>query len=139
MTTITEIVRRLESCCPTRLVALDWEDPILVLTAEAFRITCTCSWRVVDGERMVAGWEDAQVPGLLHSLVSESVVGVTLQARNAPLDPAFKLSSGRIIELFSAGALEPWVLRVTGSPTFVASPTDPEQWGSTGPDSRNSD
>jgi hypothetical protein len=41
-------------------------------------------------------------------------------------DPAFELSDGRWLEIFSDHALDPWSMQLPNM-TFVGSPSDPSQ------------
>jgi hypothetical protein len=61
-------------------------------------------------------------------LVGLSIVSVALRSSLMTGDPAFELSDGRWLEVFSDHAVDPWPMRLPDI-TVVGSPSDPSQAG----------
>jgi hypothetical protein len=57
-----------------------------------------------------------------------SIVAVAPQSLRLRGDPAFELSDGRWLEIFSDQAVDPWSMQLPGL-VFVGSPSDPSQAG----------
>lgn len=113
------------SACPLPIRHVSWDDLALVLSGPEWAFTCTSPWRVVSGERLVAGWEDARAAATVAELESLQVVGCQVLTRLSAGDVRLVLSDGQALEVFVANSVDPWVLRLPDRPTIVPSPTDP--------------
>jgi hypothetical protein len=120
---IAAVTKRL----PLRLRQVEWTDPTLtVLGDEGFALNATCPWRVTAPDGIPFGWASPEAGDLVHDLAGLDVVAVERQARRAPADPAFVLSSGWVLELFADTAVDPWTLRV-GDDVLVG-PLEADDW-----------
>jgi hypothetical protein len=81
---------------------------------------------VIKGGALGFGWSNPAAPDLVWDLVGLSIVSVAPQSSVMRGDPAFELSDGRRLEIFSDHAVDPWSMRLPNI-TFVGSPSDPAQ------------
>lgn len=72
------------------------------------------------------GWSSADASDLVWDLVGMSIVSIASQFSVMSGDPAFELSDGRWLEIFSDHAIDPWSMRLPNI-TFLGSPYDPSQ------------
>ncbi|HEV7758263.1 MAG TPA: hypothetical protein VGO78_04720, partial [Acidimicrobiales bacterium] len=90
-------------------------DPTLVLGGDGWSLAATCPWRVVDHDHGIEmSWSSSDAEDRVWDLVGVQITAV----RQHGSDPAFDLSTGRVLEVFSDTDLDPWVLRLAGM-TFV--------------------
>ena len=81
---------------------------------------------MIKGGVLDFGWSSVDAPHLVGDLVGLSIVSVALQSSIMKGDPAFELSDGRCLEIFSDHAVDPWSMQLPNI-TFVGSPSDPSQ------------
>jgi hypothetical protein len=81
---------------------------------------------VIKGGVLDFGWSSVDTPHLVRDLVGLSIVSVASQSSIMRSDPAFELSDGRWLEIFSDHAIDPWSMQLPNV-IFVGSPSDPSQ------------
>jgi hypothetical protein len=90
-------------------------DPTLVLSGDGWSLAATCPWRVVHHDHGIEiSWSSSDAEDRVRGLVGVQITSV----RQRGNDPAFDLSNGRVLEVFSDTDVDPWVLRLVGV-TFV--------------------
>lgn len=104
------------------------EDISLVLAGEGWAFSTVSAWRVIRGGVLAYGWSDARAADLVWDLCWQQIVSVTAQSQTMRGDPAFGLSTGERLEIFSDHPTDPWVFRLPGI-TYVGSPSDPRYSG----------
>jgi hypothetical protein len=75
---------------------------------------------------LVYGWSDSSASDRVWDLCGQAILAVSAQSMLMRGDPAFQLSGGEWLEVFSDHPTDPWVFRLP-SMTFVGSPTDPAE------------
>jgi hypothetical protein len=74
-------------------------------------------------ERLQVGCEDADAAPAVAALRAMVIVRCESSGPPAVADVRLVLEDGRLVETFTAGAYEPWVLRLPTGPTYVPDPT----------------
>ena len=74
------------------------------------RVSTVASWRVAINGVLDFGWSDESAGTRITELVGLEVLDVEPQSPRMKGDPAFRLSGGRWIEMFSDHPVDPWVL-----------------------------
>ncbi len=123
---IESVQQEVGRCLPLKVEAIDWQDPVLVISGNEWNLTCSCAWRVSrDGVVRYGCWDKVAAESILD-LIGMEFTGVEPQSTAVPVDLAFLLSDGGRLELFSTEMTEPWVLRLPAGDVLVASPSDPD-------------
>ncbi len=116
----------LNTLFPLMIKEASFADPALTLSGDNWSFSTSSAWRVVNGGVLEFGWSDVTSPDRVWDLCGQAIVAVAPQSPLMRGDPAFELSSGMWLEVFSDHAIDPWLLRLP-SMTFVGSPSDPAQ------------
>jgi hypothetical protein len=121
---IESLKSELSSLLPLVVREASFADPTLTLAGDGWAFSSTSAWRVTRNGLLLYGWSDPAAPDLVWDLCGQAIMSVSAQSSLMRGDPAFQLSSGNWLEIFSDHPTDPWVLRLP-SVTFVGSPTDP--------------
>ena len=108
---LTDAVRR---ASPLVIKAVEFHDPVLVVSGEDWGLTTMCPWRVLRDGDMEMSWSTANAEDRAWDLVGRAI----LAAPQCDRDPVFEMSGGSRLELFSDTDIDPWNLRLPGI-TFV--------------------
>ena len=125
-TMIEQLRREIGPMLPLTIKEAAFTDPTLTLVGDDWAFSSPSAWRVIKGGVLDFGWSSADAPDLVWDLVGLSIVSVASQSPVMRGDPAFELSDGRWLEIFSDHAVDPWAMRLPNI-TFVGSPSDPSQ------------
>jgi hypothetical protein len=123
---IEQLRRELSAMLPLTIKEAAFLDPTLTLAGDSWAFSSPSAWRVIKGSVLEFGWSSVDAPRLVSDLVGLSVVSVASQSPIMRGDPAFELSDGRWLEIFSDHAVDPWSMQLPNI-TFVGSPSDPAQ------------
>jgi|GEM_PF-2110955 len=104
------------AACPLAITGVLWEEHSLVLSGPEWSFGCTSPFRVVEGERMVSGWEDRGIGTAVAELEKLRVVRCESLIRPASGDLRLVLSDGRALEVFTFGTIDPWVFHPADAP-----------------------
>ncbi|NNM44390.1 hypothetical protein HJG52_00005 [Knoellia sp. DB2414S] len=111
---------------PLRIASASFIDPSLSLIGPGWAFNSVSAWRLCENGVLLFGWSEKNVEEHIGRLVGNSIVSVEAQSRFLAGDPAFELSDGSWLEVFSDYPIDPWTLRLPGM-TFVGSPSDATQ------------
>jgi hypothetical protein len=125
-TMIDQLRGELASMLPMTIRDAAFVDPTLTLGGEGWSFSSDSAWRVTSRGVLAYGWSQAGAPDLVWELCGQAIVSVAPQSSLMAGDPAFELSSGQWLEIFSDQPTDPWCLRLP-TMTFVGSPSDPTQ------------
>jgi hypothetical protein len=92
---------------------------LLSIDGGDWRMGATAPWRVCRGGEVVFGSGTAGAAWLVDSLVGHAVVAVRSRSSLTDVDPLFELTGGLTLEVFSTVHLDPWVMLLDGSSTWV--------------------
>ena len=120
---IQNLIATLKQRLPLTIVEALWSDPVLSLVGHDWSFNTTSTWRLVSEHRLLSGSEDDNAQDAIKSLVGVEIVACEPMSSSPALDPRFILANGARLEVFSATATEPWVLKLSDGPTYVASPS----------------
>lgn len=129
---IDALKAELASLGPLKIDAASFADPSLTLSGEAWSFNSPSAWRVINAGVLEFGWSSVDAPDLIWELCGLLIVSIAHQSPLMRGDPAFQLSDGRWLEIFSDHAVDPWSMRLP-TKTYVGSPSDPSQTGATRP------
>jgi hypothetical protein len=122
-----ELLRReLAPRLPLTIKEAAFSDPTLTLAGDGWALSCPSAWRIIKDGVLKFGWSNREASDLVWDLCGLSIVDVVPQSSRMSGDPAFELSDGRWLEIFSDHPVDPWSLRLPNI-TFVGSPSDPTQ------------
>ncbi len=121
---IEEMRSALTALFPLKIKEATFTDPTLTIAGEGWAFSSPSAWRITAGGVLVFGWSDAAAADRIWDLCGQSIISVTSQSPRMAGDPAFELSSGQWLEIFSDHPTDPWSLSLP-SMTFVGSPSDP--------------
>jgi hypothetical protein len=123
---IEQLRRELSPMLPVTIKKAAFVDPTLILRGDGWAFSSLSAWRVIKGSVLEFGWSSVDASPLVLDLVGLSIVSVASQSPIMRGDPAFELSDGRWLEIFSDHAVDPWSMQLPNI-TFVGSPSDPSQ------------
>ena len=121
---IESLMRELATLLPLRIREASFAEPVLTIAGDGWAFTTVSAWRVTRGGVLVYGWSHPAAADRVWDLCGQSITSVTAQSPLMGGDPAFELSGGDWLEIFSDHGTDPWTMRLP-SVTFVGSPTDP--------------
>lgn len=99
-------------------------------------VTGGCSWHLPAGRVLRAdgslafSWNWSGFHESVDALLGLAIDEVSQQATRASMDPAFHLSNGWVLEVFSGSSWDSWLLRLPAAP-FHGAPDVPGQPGMT--------
>lgn len=125
---IEHLRRELASLLPLKIREASFIDPTLIVAGDGWSFSSGSAWRITKGGVLAYGWSDPAASDEVWDLCGKSIVSVASQSALMAGDPAFELSDGAWLEVFSDQPTDPWFLRLPGL-TFVGSPSDPTQVG----------
>lgn len=108
--------------CPLRIQRAMWQDPTLLLAGPGWSFACTSIWRLVEGDRLVLGYEDEATIKAIEDLRQSDVLRCEALVRPSSGDVRFTLSNGLILEIFVTSLIDPWVFRLPADLTLVPAP-----------------
>lgn len=120
MNTVKEALARLNETLPGPVLSLDWDDPVLQLQGQGWRLTITTPWRLTNACGLLLASDDASATELTNVLLRETLVSCGAQSAHFALDPILIFSNGFALEVFSTTAMEPWILSWGEADLFVA-------------------
>ncbi len=123
---IEELRIALSSMFPMIIREATFADPTLTLAGDGWSFSSVSAWRVTSEGALAFGWSDTAAPDRIWELCGQGIVSVAPQSSLMAGDPAFELSSGQWLEIFSDHPTDPWSVQLP-SMTFVGSPSDPSQ------------
>jgi hypothetical protein len=123
---IEQLRSEIASMLPLVIKEAAFVDLTLTLAGDGWALSSPSAWRVIKGGVLEIGWSHADASDLVWDLCGLSIVSVAPQSSVMRGDPAFELSDGRWLEIFSDHAVDPWSLQLLNI-TFVGSPSDPSQ------------
>jgi hypothetical protein len=121
---IKELRDELATMLPLTIKEAAFVDPTLTLAGDGWAFSSPSAWRVIKDGILDFGWSGADAPDSVWDLIGLSIVSVAPQSLVMSGDPAFQLSDGRWLEIFSDHDVDPWTMRLPNI-TFVGSPSDP--------------
>ena len=123
---IEQLRSALSPMLPLKIRAASFVDPTLDIAGDGWSLICVSAWRVTRAGVLEFGWSGKEASDRIWDLCGLSIVSVTSQSPLMRGDPAFELSSGQWLEIFSDHPVDPWWL-ILPTITFVGSPSDPAQ------------
>lgn len=97
---------------PLEILTVSWDGDALTLSGNSWSFNTASAWRISDATGIQFGcWDDA-VDQQVAALVNLKIVGLVHQGAPHAIDPNFKLSDGKFLEVFSTTILEPWVMHL---------------------------
>lgn len=123
---IEQLRREFATSGPLTIREAAFVDPTLTLAGEGWSLSTPCAWRVLRDGVLEFGWSSTEASDSIWELCGLSILSVAPQSPRMSGDPAFELSDGRWLEIFSDHPVDPWSFRFP-SITYVGSPSDPSQ------------
>lgn len=124
MTIAAIAIQTLTERTPIGVEWAEWNETELLLGGADWNMSVLTPWRLLHQGKFVIGSDNTAAIDVIKVLKGNLIVGCKSQSSSEVLDPALLLGSGHILEIFSAGPLEPWTLFFRDKGRYVASPTD---------------
>lgn len=124
MNVTSEAMRQLAERLPLKVLTAEWQDPVLLLQGADWHMSVMTPWRILHQGALLLGSDDAEPNVVADLLTGNLITRCQQQSSAAALDPLLIFSSGHILEIFSVGPLEPWVISLGDANLFVASPSE---------------
>lgn len=86
---------------PLKIREADFADPTLTRAGEGWSFNSRSAWRITAGGVLVFGWSGVAAADLVRDPCGQSIVSVTPQSPGMADDPAFGVSSGQWLKVFS--------------------------------------
>jgi hypothetical protein len=125
---IEQLREALGPLLPLKIKEAAFADPSLTLNGDGWGFSSPSVWRVIRDGVLEFGWSDQDAADLVWEFCGLSIVSVESQSSRMGGDPAFGLSDGRWLEIFSDHAVDPWWMSLPDM-VFVGSPSDPRYTG----------
>ncbi|MEN8638243.1 hypothetical protein [Pseudomonas sichuanensis] len=104
---------------PMKIERVFWDGDRLMLFSVGWNFQTESAWRVSkDGKLLFACWDD-DARDLVSDFLNLSVLEVSWLVDSQPIDPCFKLSDGRVLNVFCSSSTEPWVMELTNGGIYV--------------------
>lgn len=120
---IRELKYTLGPLLPLKISRVESNDGFLNFGGDGWSFNSLAAWRVVRGGALEIGWNMDEAPELVQKLCGLSLVSVVPQSPRMGGDPAFELSDGSWVEIFSDHPIDPWLMILPGI-TYVGAPFD---------------
>ncbi|WP_425861447.1 hypothetical protein [Arthrobacter sp. TWP1-1] len=125
---ISELKETLGPLLPLKINRADSRYGELTFGGEGWTFGSPSAWRVVKDGVLVIGWSmvwrEEDTPERVAELAGLSIVAVAPQSPRMGGDPAFELSDGSWVEIFSDHPIDPWAMDLPGL-VYVGAPFDP--------------
>lgn len=87
-----------------------WDGDTLLLSSADWSFRTESAWRVSKVEELLFACWDDDVLDHVSELLGLSIIEVGWLIDAPPIDPFFKLSDGRILNIFCSSSTEPWLM-----------------------------
>ena len=122
MVTVPHFISLIREHLPLRIATASLHQGILMISGDNWSFATESAWRVASSVGFEFGSGSDPSDAQVAVLVGQSVIGAEPFGA-ANLDPCFTLSSGYVLESFSATDFEPWHLRLPGDVFIIADGT----------------
>jgi hypothetical protein len=114
------VAEALAPLLPLRIEAIDYNDPMVVLSGSGWALSVACPWYLKRDEELLTSYGDDGTAEVLARLVGTTVV--SFDRVEASCVRQLELAQGAVLEIVPDTDLDPWVLRVRER-TFVGTAT----------------
>ena len=119
MAAVPHFIRVIRDHLPLAISHAILDEWALLIGGDSWSFATSSAWRVASPSGFEFGSGSSPTEDQIASLVGQTVVSVQ-SFGTANLDPSFTLSSGMVLESFSATDYEPWELRFPGDIFILA-------------------
>jgi hypothetical protein len=116
---IQRLINDLTKLLPMLIKEVSWDGETFIIAGDGWSFSTLSAWRIIDGESVAFACWDKEIDVLVNKLKGLSLVAVKPQGACLSVDPAFLLSDGRRLEVFSTDTVEPWVLKLPEGNVYV--------------------
>lgn len=104
---------------PMKIERVFWDGDTLMLSSASWRFRTESAWRVSNGEGLLfACWDDDALDHV-SDLLGLYIVDVGWLIDDQPIDPFFKLSDGRVFNVFCSSSVVPWLMEFSDGTVYV--------------------
>lgn len=120
---IEEMLHTFKTYLPAEIKEFTWKRDMLVISGQDWSFRLKGTWRMSAYGRVVFGcYDNLKDFSYLKGL---RIIDVGIQTNRLRLDPVFFLSTDHMLEIFTIGVNEPWMLSLDSKGTYVSSPANP--------------
>lgn len=121
---IDQLLAGLEPRLPLAITDIEHNDPAILLRGDDWSLSIVCPWRLCQYDRLVCAYGDPDAEPRTRLLIGAEVIEVVAQSMlQRYRDPAFRISGGYSLEIFSDTDLDPWAVMLPER-TFVGPLSD---------------
>lgn len=97
---------------PIKIERASWDVNTLVLHSMSWSFRTESAWRVSKDDKLLFACWDEGVLELVSGFVNLFIIEAGWLIEDQPIDPFFKLSDGRVLNVFCSSSIEPWCIQV---------------------------
>lgn len=116
-----DFLERIKSELPLEILFSSWDETTLVISGEKWNFSTQSAWRLYEKNSIFLGCLSENSKEICSIVKGMQITGINFQSRETPVDLAFQLSCGYVLEIFSTDTIEPWVLCLPTLGVYVAS------------------
>ncbi|MCX2803383.1 hypothetical protein [Microbulbifer thermotolerans] len=116
---ITNLINVLNDLLPLVIKEISWDGDTFIIAGDEWSFSTTSAWRIIKESSIDFACWDNNIDTRVDKLKGLSLVAVQPQGSSIHVDPAFQLSDGRRLEVFSTETVEPWAFTLPGGSIYV--------------------
>ena len=116
---INHVISSVLNCVPLDIELVSWDGNILTLSGIDWSFSTLSAWRVLDNASIEYACWDKDVEKKIKDFKGKKIINIDEQSSIVAVDPVFKLSSGKQLEIFTSETFEPWVLKLPNGNIFA--------------------
>lgn len=121
---IHKLKHALDKHFPIKITLYEWDGDNLFIGSDNWSFNTISAWRILKDGYMLAGCHDPDVEPILKEAVCQEIIGIECLKSNPSFDLEFIMEGNYKLQVFCTTYYEPWIFRIDGQSTFVASPSD---------------
>ncbi|MCV4275459.1 hypothetical protein OH710_22700 [Pseudomonas capsici] len=104
---------------PTKIERVLWDGDSLIVLTKDWNFRTESVWRVSKNEQLLFACWDSDAYDLIANFSGQSILEVSWLIDGQPMDPCFKLSDGRMLNIFCSLSTEPWVMEFANGAVYL--------------------
>ncbi|MGE4574773.1 MULTISPECIES: hypothetical protein [Parachlamydia] len=113
---------------PLKILKIEWNGTTFHMHGSSWGFSSLSSWRISAEKKIVFGCFDKDSTSLIANFENMEIKEIGFQNESLKIDPVFFLSNGQKIEIFSTDTYEPWIFHLDQLGTYVATPSEPNDF-----------
>lgn len=116
---IDNVISNILDSVPLNIELVLWDGNTLTLSGTNWSFSTLSAWRVLNESSIEFACWDNEIEKKIKEFEGQSIISAGKQGSIVAVDPIFKLSSGKKLEIFSSDTFEPWILKLPNGKVFA--------------------